>query len=109
MIKAEPRIKHPMAGAAAPVLQYADDTIILIHANLESVQLLKQTLDAFAAEYTGLKINFGKSTMTPMHVPATELQAFIDHLHCVEGNSNFKLPLSAFAPLIAHVDKYLAT
>lgn len=53
-----------------------------------------------------------------MHVPDADLQRFLSTLQCKEGKfpqtylglplSNVKLPLSAFAPLITKVDKYLA-
>ena len=68
---------------------------------------------------TGLAINFGKSTVTPMNLHEGALQGFMEVLQCREGSfpqtylglplSNVKLPLSAFAPLIAKVDKYLAS
>jgi hypothetical protein len=54
-----------------------------------------------------------------MHVQADDLQLYLSVLGCKEGKfpqtylglplSNIKLPLSAFAPLIARVDKYLAS
>lgn len=79
---------------------------------------LKQALDVFSAA-TGLVINFNKSTVTPMHVPDGELQQLIQILQCKLGSfpqtylglplSNVKLPLSAFDPLIAKVDRYLAS
>jgi hypothetical protein len=100
------------------VLQYADDTIILVRADADSVHRLKHALDMFSAT-TGLVINFNKSTVTLMHLPEGALQGFMEVLQCKLGSfpqtylglplSNIKLPLSAFAPLIARVDKYLAS
>ena len=68
---------------------------------------------------TGLKINYDKSTITPMHLPEGALEEFLGVLSCKVGSfpqiylglplSNVKLPLSAFAPLIARIDRYLAT
>lgn len=72
LIKADAGIKNLLTDGAAPVLQYADDTIILLRAKPESVRRLKQALDSFAAS-TGLVINFAKSTSTPMHVQADDL------------------------------------
>jgi len=70
------------------------------------------------AQATGLKINFHKSMVVPMHVPATSVDAMVAVLQCQQGAfpqtylglplSNTKLRLSAFAPMIAKVDKYLA-
>jgi hypothetical protein len=68
---------------------------------------------------TRLKIKYDKSTITPMHLPKGNLEEFLGILNCKFGSfpqtylglplSNVKLPLSAFAPLIARVDRYLAT
>lgn len=109
---------HPLLETSAPVLQYADDTILLIRADQNSVLHLKMTLDSFSA-CTGLVINYSKSTTTPLHIDDGNLQSFISLLGCSMGQfpqtylglplSNVKLPLSAFAPLIARVDRYLAT
>ncbi|CAO2185858.1 unnamed protein product [Urochloa humidicola] len=117
MIKQVSGIRHPVSPELpCPVLQYADDTLILLRADHGDLQQLKEVLDSFSAA-TGLLINFDKSTMVPMHTPAatvTELQAI---LGCrVEGFpqtylglplSCDKLKLSAFSPLIAKADKYL--
>lgn len=99
------------------MLQYADNTIILLRADNDSVTRLKAVLNSFSAA-TGLVINFSKSTATPMHVNPTALHAYLDTLQCRAGSfpqtylglplSNTKLPLSAFTPLIAKVDRYLA-
>ena len=67
---------------------------------------------------TGLKINYDKSTITPMHLPEGAIEDFLGVLNCNVGSfpqtylglplSNVTLWLSAFAPLIAKVDRYLA-
>ncbi|CAN6352985.1 unnamed protein product [Urochloa humidicola] len=118
MIKQDGGIRHPAAAdVPCPVLQYADDTLILLKADCQDLQRLKATLEQFS-EFTGLKINYSKSTVTPMHVPdgdTTMLQAV---LGCQLGTfpqtylglplSNDKLRLSAFTPLVAKADKYLS-
>ena len=43
------------------VLQYADDTLILLRGDLDEVKQLKHLLDQFS-EATGLRINYHKST-----------------------------------------------
>ncbi|XP_020150844.1 uncharacterized protein [Aegilops tauschii subsp. strangulata] len=64
---AEGRVTHPIdPSLPCPVLQYADDTLILCHADIPSVTHLKSLLDAFALA-TGLAINFHKSGFIPMH------------------------------------------
>ena len=118
MIQHDRGIRHPLAADhPCPVLQYADDTLILVKAELSSVQRLKNVLDSFAAA-TGLKINFHKSTVVPMHVEADILQQCHAVLGCREEQfpqsylglplSHEKLRLSSFVPMISRADKYLA-
>ena len=108
MIQHDRGIWHPLAADhPCPVLQYADDTLILVKAELISVQRLKNVLDSFAAA-TGLKINFHKSTVVPMHVEADILQQCHAVLGCREEQfpqsylglplSHEKLRLSSFCP-----------
>jgi hypothetical protein len=118
LIRSEAGICHPLADEPCPVLQYADDTIILLTANADGAARLRRVLDLFS-EPTGFAINFSKSTVTPMHLPSGSLQEIMDILQCKVGSfsqtyhglplSNVKLPLSAFSPLIAKVDKYVAS
>lgn len=87
MIKSDTEIMHPMMAETAPVLQYSDDTIILVRADLGSVQWLKQTLDNFSM-CTCLKINVGKidhGDAEACPALASPLQAFMDHLQCRQG------------------------
>ncbi|CAO2178496.1 unnamed protein product [Urochloa humidicola] len=118
MIKRTPGIRHPAAASIpCPVLQYADDTLILIRAALPDLLLLKGVLDSFTA-MTGLKINYDKSTIVPMHTPPPEVAALQAVLGCQVGTfpqtdlglplSCDKLRLSAFTPLISKADRYLA-
>jgi hypothetical protein len=78
---------------------------------------LKELLDDFAAA-TGLTINFHKSMVVLLFIPAQDLAAITDALGCKdEGFPQvyLGLPLTAeklkpehFTPLIARVDKYLS-
>lgn len=117
MIKQERWIWHLAApDLPFPVLQYADDTLILLAANCLSLQTLKDVLDRFFAA-TGLWINFNKSTMVPMHTPPAMVEALKGILGCQLGEfpqmylglplSNEKLHLSVFSPLIAKAERYL--
>jgi len=106
-----------MDNASCPVLQYADDTLIVLKAAPGDVIRLKNLLDQFATA-TGLRINFHKSTIVPMNVDAADLPGLLDILGCRQDSfpqtylgmplSNVKLNLSAFTPLITRVDKYLS-
>lgn len=110
-------IRHPLFDEACLVLQYVDDTLLVLRVDVNDVQHLKLCLDQFA-QASGLKINFHKSTVVPMHVPVASVDAMVVVLQCQQGSfpqtylglplSNTKLRLFAFAPMIAKVDKYLA-
>jgi hypothetical protein len=66
-------LRHPIQqGSPFPALQYADDTLLIIQGSVQQAFLAKQILHAFS-EFTGLQINFQKSTFVPMHM--TELDA----------------------------------
>ncbi|XP_004963682.1 uncharacterized protein LOC101781465 [Setaria italica] len=118
MVKQNRRIQHPVdATLPCPILQYADDTLILLKADAAGLQTLKEVLNLFS-DSTGLHINYHKSTMVPMGITdetATQLQGI---LGCQLGSfpqtylglplSNDKLRLSAFSPLIAKIDKRLS-
>jgi len=68
LINHDGSISHPLApGRSCPIIQYADDTLLLIPAELGAVQTLKSLLDQFSAA-TGLKINYHKSTLVSMQV-----------------------------------------
>jgi mannosylglycoprotein endo-beta-mannosidase len=61
-------LHHPIVeNSPCPVLQYADDTIIIIRSSEDDIRNLKVVLDSFSVA-TGLQINFHKSTFAPIHV-----------------------------------------
>ncbi|XP_066317643.1 uncharacterized protein [Miscanthus floridulus] len=109
--------RHPAVDGPCPVLQYADDTLLLVRAEIVDIRRLKVTLDSFAMA-TGLKINYSKSTLVPMHVPQDRLERIVWLLQCQQASfpqvylglplSNVKLNLAAFAPLISKVDRRLS-
>jgi hypothetical protein len=99
------------------MLQYADDTLIILRADAAAAVRLKEVLDIFAAA-TGLTINFHKSTLVPIAVSKSDRINITMALGCrVEGlpQTYLGLPLTAgklklehFSPLIARIDKYLS-
>lgn len=78
------------------------------------MERLKLLLDSFSAA-TGLRINFNKSTVMPMHVPPDVLPQCIAALGCKQESFpqtylglpllSEKLRLTAFTPLIACTEK----
>jgi hypothetical protein len=58
-------ITHPLdSGAPCVVLQYANDTLLVLRGDPQGVSRLKSVLDQFAAA-TGLSINYTKRTAVP--------------------------------------------
>lgn len=109
---------HPLdPSLPCPVLQYADDTLILLKGDLAAIQHLKSILDAFSAA-TGLHINFDKSTFVPMFLEDEEMAALASHLGCAISTfpqaylglplSPPKLCISDFLPLVNNFDRYLS-
>jgi hypothetical protein len=114
VIKQDPALRHPLVDDLPPlVLQYADDTLVILRAEDGAAERLKRLLEDFAAA-TGLVINFSKSTLVPMNFDADQTRCAAATLGCVvEGFpqtylglplSYDKLTLEAFAPLIAKAD-----
>lgn len=50
-----------------PIIQYADDTILIMKANQRELFCLKGLLQSFS-ESTGLKVNYSKSQMIPLNL-----------------------------------------
>jgi hypothetical protein len=50
-----------------PIIQYADDTLLVLPADMDQVMDLKKMLSDFGSS-TGLNINFHKSSMVPINV-----------------------------------------
>jgi hypothetical protein len=118
LVRRDTVLQHPLVdGAACPVLQYADDTLLIFRADVGAARRLRSLLGQFELA-TGLAINYSKSTLVPMHVQPDVLRQIQDELRCrIEGFpqtylglplSAEKLRLAAFTPLIAKVDKYLS-
>lgn len=68
LVKADGGIRHPLVQGPCPILQYADDTIILVRGCTEDATRLKQALQLFS-EATGLSINFSKSSHSDAYSP----------------------------------------
>lgn len=111
-------LRHPIVpDLSCPVLQYADDTLILVPATMTAIQALHGVLSAFSIA-TGLTINFHKSTFVPLHVDAAVANSLASVLGCSLSSfpqtylglplSPTRLLVSDYAPLIAAFDKYLS-
>ena len=91
-------IQHPISDdLPCLVIQYADDTLIILRGDTQQLQRLKDILVSFSS-FSGLHINFDKSTFIPMHVSDEDAQIMASTLGC--SISSFPqpylgLPLSA--------------
>ena len=111
-------LQHPIIpNSPCPVLQYVDDTLIILKADENHLANLKSVLHDFSLA-TGLQINYGKSTFAPIHVDPHVAARMANMLGCPVASfpqkylglplSTHKLRLLDFQPLIAKVDKKLA-
>lgn len=118
LITKDSLLHHPLADdRPCTVLQYADDTLIIVRAAEPAVQRLKELLQIFS-KATGLHINYTKSMLVPMHVLEEDVASYVSVLACARVSfpqtflglplSNEKLKLFAFTPIIASADRYLS-
>lgn len=85
-----------------PVIQYADDTIIILPADLEVMHIIKELLDSYA-KATGLKINYNKSQMMPINISDEKISELAAAMGCQIGSLPFTylgLPLGTSRPTV---------
>lgn len=100
-----------------PIIQYADDTLLVMEACPTQVSHLKDILQSFSSS-TGLKVNFSKSMMVPLNTPDEKMDLLISVVNCQKGSLPFTylgLPLGTtkpnlenFLPLLQKVEKRLS-
>jgi hypothetical protein len=99
------------------VIQYADDTLIIMEACSRQLWTLKALLNTFG-ESTGLKVNFAKSMMVLINTSELKLQHLARTFNCETGSLPFTylgLPLSLtkpkvidYSPLVNKCERRLA-
>ena len=85
-----------------PILQYADDTLIIMEGCARQVFILKALLNSFS-ESTGLKVNFQKSMMVPVNTTQEKLDLLARTFGCSVGTLPFTylgLPLGLTKPRV---------
>lgn len=85
-----------------PIIQYAEDTILVANADATQLNNIKCMLLHYAA-YTGLKVNYAKSTMIPINTPDHKMQVLSALLGCQVGtlpHTYLGLPLSISKPKV---------
>ena len=83
-----------------PVIQYADDTILLMQASMDQILVLKEFLQKFATSI-GLCVNYRKSLLVPINVEASLTDDLARELGCQVGVMPFTylgLPLGTSKP-----------
>jgi hypothetical protein len=100
-----------------PVIQYADDTLIIMEGCSTQLQFLKTLLGNFSSS-TGLRVNFAKSLMIPINIDTDRMNALAQAFGCSIGSLPFTylgLPLGLskpkveeFLPLVSKCEGRLA-
>ena len=71
-------------GSDFPVIQYADDTILILEACPRQLFFLKAMLNSFA-DSTGLHVNCNKSNIYPINVSEQKMALLANTFHCKVG------------------------
>lgn len=85
-----------------PIIQYADDTVMIMEACPQQLFVLKALLNTFASS-TGPKVNFNKSSMVPINVDDDRIRHLAATFGCQVGNLPFTylgLPLGLYQPSV---------
>lgn len=100
-----------------PIIQYADDTILVMEACSRQILALKALLYTFG-ESIGLKVNYSKSMMVPINTSQEKIAHLATTFNCTVGSLPFTylgLPLSLskpkaidFSPIVTKCERRLA-
>ena len=71
-----------------PVIQYADDIVLIMPASALQMEQLKNLILHFTV-FTGLRVNFDKSAMVPINTENEVMQALAARLECSIGSFPF--------------------
>lgn len=98
-------LKHPLAddfGGDFPIVQYTDDTLLILPGDARTLFNLKGLLRSFS-DSTGLHVNFEKSFLVPINMSATRATHLARTFGCSVGDMPFTylgLPLGTTKPTI---------
>lgn len=112
-------LKHPLSdnfGGHCPILQYADDTLLILPGDARTLFNLKGLLRPFL-DSTGLHVNFHKSFLVPINISEARALHLARTFGCKVGSMPFTylgLPLGTtkpsfqeFSPLLSKIEKRL--
>ena len=92
----------PRDNVDFPVVQYADDTILVMRACTDQATRMKGILEDYAAA-VGLKINFHKSTLIPVNIDHQRASGLAGVFGCTVGSLPFTylgLPMGTTRPSV---------
>jgi hypothetical protein len=89
-------------GEDFPIIQYADDTLVVLPTNESDVIVFKEILNQYAA-FTGLKVNFHKSSLILINISPEEATHLAQLFECQQASMPFTylgLPMGTTKPTI---------
>jgi hypothetical protein len=89
-------------GTNFPIVQYADDTLLILQACPRQLLALRELLQVFAAA-TGLRVNYLKSCLMPINVDDYQIHLLVNIFGCSVGVLPFAyigLPLGTTRPTV---------
>jgi len=107
-------LKHPITdsfGGDYPIVQYADDTLLILPTDGRVLFNLKCLLRSFS-DSTGLHVNFQKSFLVPINVSESRTIHLANTFGCAVGSLPFTylgLPLGTTKPTLQEFSPMLTT
>jgi hypothetical protein len=90
----------PQPDEDFPIVQYADDTLLIMEADARQLFFLKGILHSFS-ESTGLRVNYRKSQIIPINVVPEKMKILANTFGCQIGSLPFTylgLPMGTTRP-----------
>jgi len=113
-------LNHPLSNEFEeffPIVQYADNTLLILPADAKQLFILKGLLRSFS-DSIGLNVNFNKSCLLPINVSEAKLSHLAATFGCKTGSMPFTylgLPLGTtrptiqdFTPLLTRMERRLS-
>jgi hypothetical protein len=85
-----------------PIIQYADDTLVVMPASTDQLRTMQSILQAYA-QSTGLKINFSKTQFIPINISSEEASSLANAIGCQVASMPFTylgLPMGTTRPTV---------
>lgn len=98
-------LAHPLGdsfGGDYPIVQYVDDTLIVMPTEIDQMLHLQSLLQTFT-QSKGLKVNFSKSSLTPIIVDGAKVVELAASVGSIVGSTLFTylvLPLGKTRPTV---------